>query len=292
MNKKEQTIGKCKLCKQTLELRDSHIVSKMFYDLIKNNSVTARMRESNNPNIPLQDGFKIPFLCTKCEGKFGEYERKFSNIYRKYTSSFGKTAFDSDSDMYRYFVLSIGWRVLQYLNDEGIGEITTNEQQAIDSKLEEWRSALWNENHKIIRQQKQYIIPTTYLSYFSKIPTHRISNVGFDFRVFGGEDSFDSAFTTSQVPYLLFISMVWGEEEMLADYEVGKKIVPADIQLPKTLTEQLDKFHENMFGNANKILSDVQREKIESRVSSKTRGTVSIESLSKAYQHSLMDGMN
>ena len=91
---------------------------------------------------------------------------------------------------------------------------------------------------------------------------------------------------------MLFISMVWGEEEMLADYEVGKKIVPADIQLPKTLTEQLDKFHENMFGNANKILSDVQREKIESRVSSKTKGTVSIESLSKAYQHSLMDGMN
>ena len=44
-----------------------------------------------------------------------------------------------------------------------------------------------------------------------------------------------SAFSTTQIPYLLFLSMVWGEEKLLADYEIGKKIVPADFQLPETL---------------------------------------------------------
>lgn len=287
MSKTGKTIGMCRLCRQTIELQGSHIVSKMFYELIKKNSPTARLRASDNPNIPLQDGLKTPFLCDECEKKFGEYERKFSKIYRNYTGSFGVAEFDSDSDMFRYFVLSIGWRVLQYLNEQGIGDLTNEEHQAIDSKLEEWRLALWNEDHKFIGRQKQYVIPTTQLSYFDKIPTRKISNVCSDFQVFGPENCFSSAFSTTQVPYLIFVSMVWGEEEMLADYEVGRKIVPADIEIPETLTEQLDKFHVHMFEDANKALSDSQKEKIERLVSKKTKGNAPIESLSEAYQHIL-----
>ena len=50
--------------------------------------------------------------------------------------------------------------------------------------------------------------------------------------------------------------MVWGEEKLLADYEIGKKIVPADFQLPETLNWQLDEFHINKFGDADQALSD------------------------------------
>ena len=247
MSENEKTIGMCRLCKQTIELQGSHIVPKMFYELIKKNSVTARLRASDNPNVPLQDGLKTPFLCDTCEKKFGEYERKFSKIYRNFAGSFGVAEFDSNSDMFRYFVLSIGWRVLQYLNEKGIGELTNEEHQAIDSKLEQWRLALRDEDHRFIKQQKQYVIPTTRWSYFAKIPTHKISNVGADFQVFGPENRSFSAFSTTQVPYLLFLSMAWGEEKMLADYEVGRKIIPADTELPETLKEQLGKFHNHMF---------------------------------------------
>ena len=208
LSKKEKVIGICRLCKQTNELQDSHIIPKMFFERIKRNSPTGRMRGSDNPNIPLQDGLKIPFLCHECEEKFSGYETQFSRIYGKYVNSSGTTEFDSDSDMFRYFVLSIGWRVLQYLNEKEIGDLTNEEHQAIDSKLEQWRLALWNEDHEFIRQQKQYVIPTTRLSYFAEIPTRKISNVGFDFQVFGSENCSFYAFTTTQVPYLLFLSMV------------------------------------------------------------------------------------
>lgn len=83
--------------------------------------------------------------------------------------------------------------------------------------------------------------------------------------------------------------MVWGEEKLLADYEIGKKIVPADFQLPETLNWQLDEFHINKFGDADQALSDSQREKIEDLVSAKTKGVVSVESLSEAYQRILKD---
>lgn len=292
MSKKEKTIGICRLCKQKMELQGSHIIPKMFYDFIKKNSLTARIRKVDNPNIPLQDGEKIPFLCHECEEKFSNYETGFSRIYRNYTDSFGVTEFDSDSDTFRYFVLSIGWRVLQCLKEKNIEGLTAEEYRVIDSKLEEWRQALWEENHETIRQQKQYIIPTTKMSYFDKFPTRKISNVGFDFHTFDLENSFCSAFSTTQVPYLLFMSMVWGEEKLLADYEVGKIIVPTDIQLPKSLNWQLDEFHINKFGDADKALSDSQRKKIENRLSAKTKGVVSSELLSEAYQHILKDNEN
>ena len=289
MSKKEKIVGTCRLCKQKMELQGSHIIPKMFYDLIKRNSLTARIRGTDNPNIPIQDGVKIPFLCHECEEKFSNYETGFSRIYRNYAGSFGTAEFDSDSDILRYFLLSIGWRVLQYLREKDIKDLTVEEYEAIDSKLEEWRLALWNEDHESIRKQKQYIIPTTRLSYFNKFPTRRISNIGFDFHPFGPENSFRSAFSTTQIPYLLFLSMVWGEEKLLADYEIGKKIVPADFQLPETLNWQLDEFHINKFGDADQALSDSQREKIEDLVSAKTKGVVSVESLSEAYQRILKD---
>lgn len=71
-------IGICRLCKQECELKDSHIVPKFFYNLIKKNSPTGRFRTTDNPNIPYQYGKKLPFLCGDCEEKFSKYETYFS----------------------------------------------------------------------------------------------------------------------------------------------------------------------------------------------------------------------
>ena len=94
------------------------------------------------------------------------------------------------------------------------------------------------------------------------MPTRIISNVCGDFKVYGKEDEFCAAYTTIQVPYLIFVSMAWGEEVLLHNYEVGKKIIPNDIELPETLVWQLNLLHKQRFEEANQAMSDEQRAKI------------------------------
>ena len=46
----------CRLCKhEYVSLRESHIISKMFYNVIKKNSLTGFMRQTDNPNQSIQD---------------------------------------------------------------------------------------------------------------------------------------------------------------------------------------------------------------------------------------------
>lgn len=256
-------IGICRLCKQECELKDSHIVPKFFYNLIKKNSPTGRFRTTDNPNIPYQDGKKLPFLCGDCEEKFSKYETYFSqNIYQKFSDSYGIKEFESKGNEISYFALSIAWRTLKHLMEKGIKNLSKEEYKQIDIVLEKWRNVLYNDNFKSISSIKQYIIPTAYLNYFSYMPTRTISNVCGDFKVYGKENEFRAAYTTVQVPYLIFVSMAWGEESLLHNYEIGKKIIPNDIELPETLVWQLDFLHKQKFEEANQAMSDEQREKI------------------------------
>ncbi len=119
---------KCRLCGQEKELRGSHIVPKFFFNLIKKNSPTGRMRNGDNPNIPRQDGEKAPFLCADCEEKFSKYETWFSrHVYQSFSGSYGVDSFDSNSDETHYFALSISWRVVKYIRERKLDGLTTEE---------------------------------------------------------------------------------------------------------------------------------------------------------------------
>ena len=80
----------CRLCRsENVPLKESHIVSKMFYNVIKKKSPTGIMRQVTDPNKGIQDGIKLPFLCDECEELFSKYETYFSNnIYTKTICSF------------------------------------------------------------------------------------------------------------------------------------------------------------------------------------------------------------
>ncbi|SDB97195.1 hypothetical protein SAMN04487864_101217 [Succiniclasticum ruminis] len=135
-------------------LQHSHIVPKMFYNAIKKNSPTGIMRQSSNPNIALQDGLKLPFLCDKCEELFSKYESCFSKvIYTQTIVNDGEITFDSKNckDL-SYFLLSIAWRALQYdiENDEmTLTEIEKNELMKI---VEQWRLYLYNEDKRSMKK--------------------------------------------------------------------------------------------------------------------------------------------
>lgn len=269
MNKK-MTKGICRLCLKEKELRISHIIPKLFYNQIKKNSITGILRSGSNPNVPTQDGEKTHFLCEDCEEKFSKYETWFSNnIYEKISSNKGEYTFCSDYDEFRYFSLSIGWRVLQYIKENKIEGLASEEYLRIDQKLEEWRKALNEQNMNIIREQCQYVIPICKLGYFRYDQTRIFNNVLSGFHAYGSENSFTSAFPLIQVPYLIFISMVWGKEDEICEYELGKKIETKDSTLSKNIINQLNELHISRFAEIDSMLSNEQRKKTEYRVKKK-----------------------
>ncbi len=259
----------CRLCCNKYDtLKESHIVSKMFYNAIKKKSITGIMRQASEPNVGVQDGLKVPLLCGNCEELFSKYETRFSNeIYTQTIKANGEIQFDSRQDYISYFLLSIAWRVIVYTmeNDEGL-TFTDEEKKKINEIIEEWRAILLAENMNEIRKVEQFIIPTKQLKFFQNINFRVHDNVMIDFKTFDKENAFNFAFTIVQVPYFIFITTVWGKSDSMKQYKVGKRIKVYASQLPKNIEKTLYQSHYSQFFEADKKLSDKQRELIEKRV--------------------------
>ncbi len=103
--------GVCRLCSQTRDLRDSHIIPKFVFDWMKETG-SKYLRVSGAPNRRMQDGRKYPLLCEECEQRFSARERWFSeNVFGPYING-GKRSFRYDGSLH-YFLVSVLWRVLQ-----------------------------------------------------------------------------------------------------------------------------------------------------------------------------------
>lgn len=258
----------CILCRcKNVNLKKSHIVSKMFYNVIKKKSITGTMRMADNPNKGVQDGLKKFLLCERCEELFSKYETYFSNcVYTKTIENEGEISFCSKDDSISYFLLSIAWRVIIYTMKYGKTSFSSDEIKEINKVIENWRTLLASENMKEIYNIQQFIIPTKRLKFFQGKESRIWNNVGFDFKTFDKENSFEFAFTFVQVPYFIFVTTVWGKTDTMKQYKVGKKIKSCQSELPKYITSILRNNHYNEFLKAEKKLSDSQRTKIEERV--------------------------
>jgi hypothetical protein len=103
----------CALCNSSDELELSHIVPKMVVRTLKKTSV-GNIRNTNNPNMTVQDSEKRYMLCGCCEDLFSDKETYFSNtIFYPYLTE-RKTKFDYNEKLF-YFLTSVSWRSL-YLN--------------------------------------------------------------------------------------------------------------------------------------------------------------------------------
>ena len=262
----------CRLCGcKNMPLKQSHIVSKMFYNALKKKSPTGIMREFNNPNKSIQDGLKIPFLCASCEELFSKYETYFSNkVYMETVENDGIIKFDSNDDSISYFLLSISWRILKYSREEMKLKAmnlkcTDLEVQKIDEVIEVWRKILVTENMEEVKKYQQFIIPTKKLEFFENMPERVHECVFIDFKAFGDKDTFKFAFTIVQVPYFIFVTTVWGQTKKMSEYLLGKVIQPYRNNLADEVIKILEDKHYNKFYNAYKNLSQKQMQVIANR---------------------------
>lgn len=106
----EEYIGKCALCGKTTTLEMSHIIPKLAIRRLKRTSIGA-IRNTANPNVPIQDGEKQYLLCGECEDLFSKYETYFANtVFNPYLDRV-KTEFNYDKRLF-YFLTSVSWRCL------------------------------------------------------------------------------------------------------------------------------------------------------------------------------------
>ncbi|MGA2070942.1 MAG: hypothetical protein ABSG97_06295 [Sedimentisphaerales bacterium] len=68
----------CRLCHTSSLLKESHIVTKSIFNLLRDKTINNRFYEigGGTENI-VQDGPKEYLLCDKCEQKIGRYEKYF-----------------------------------------------------------------------------------------------------------------------------------------------------------------------------------------------------------------------
>ena len=111
-------LGVCKLCKESHELKNSHIIPSSIIKLIRDKSLDNRFYELFGGRSEIkQDGPKEYLLCHKCEQRFSDYEKYFkeaihSNRHRTKKAHDGKRLIIENLDYKRMklFFLSLLWR--------------------------------------------------------------------------------------------------------------------------------------------------------------------------------------
>ena len=100
--------GKCFLCSEEKELRNSHIIPKFMTKQIREHP--SRVYIIDNGLEIKQDTIKYYMLCDECEGKFNKLETYFSkDIVKNYKNKSIKY-----SDKLYIFILSVIWRIMEF----------------------------------------------------------------------------------------------------------------------------------------------------------------------------------
>ena len=116
-----------------------------MYTHLKDTSPTSKLRESSNVNKRTQDGIKLYWLCKTCETRFSNWEKYFSEtIYHPLQKNELPIHYN---EQFLKFCVSITWRVLKYIMEEGMtsnfsAEITTK----LNNALEAWKKFLFDQD--------------------------------------------------------------------------------------------------------------------------------------------------
>jgi hypothetical protein len=135
-------ISSCRLCGETKELRESHILPGFVYRWMKETSATGYLRFGQQPNLRVQDGLKLHLLCADCEQRFNQWETQFANqIFHPMTQGKTQRAFYGPSLL--LFCASVSWRVLVYFMDgKHLGQVPAALLPSIERAELTWREFL------------------------------------------------------------------------------------------------------------------------------------------------------
>lgn len=138
----EFEVDSCVLCGSSDPLQNSHVLPAFVFRWLRKTSGTGHFRNTNNPNVRVQDGIKLPLLCAGCEAAFSSYEAPFaSDVFHRFQ--------DDSAARMRYgpwllrFCTSVSWRVLVYAKlSKHLNQLNQEQIQSADFALQRWKSFL------------------------------------------------------------------------------------------------------------------------------------------------------
>ena len=161
-------IGICRLWRSESELQVSHIVPKFVFSWQKETAASP-IRHSKQPNVRIQDGEKLYFLCANCENLFSRWENLFSqNIFRPLQEEHLEKRHFQYGEWCLKFAVSVSWRALAYAQEKGIDQISTEQSQNVDEALKTWREYLLSER-KSPAPFHQHLLPLSIIENKSNI---------------------------------------------------------------------------------------------------------------------------
>ncbi len=157
----------CRLCERRRTLCGSHIVPKFAIKWLKKVSRTP-LRGAANPNIRIQDAFKVPFLCRDCEDRLEEWETPFAaNLFHPLQEQQPDTKALLPYDTWALkFAVSASWRVLKFHSEETrFAELPRSVVSAASNALDTWRRFMLGMCAEIaeFEQHMLYMSPVTEL---------------------------------------------------------------------------------------------------------------------------------
>lgn len=102
------------------------------------------MRQTDKPNVRVQDGIKKPWLCETCEGHFSQYETAFATkVFHPWHAGCYRIPY---REWMLKFAVSVSWRVLKYARGRNPNTTYTEEQNGLMDEAEaRWRAFLRGE---------------------------------------------------------------------------------------------------------------------------------------------------
>jgi hypothetical protein len=150
--------GKCYFCEKDAQLQLSHIIPKFVYIWAKDSS-PSYLRNSNNPNIRIQDGEKQYYFCSDCEQLFGTWEQAFSEtIFVPLHNSGSKPVSFKYQDWCLKFAASVSWRVLLFHKLRGLTHLSSEQIELANRAFDIWRDFLRG-NRPHPDKFEQHILP-------------------------------------------------------------------------------------------------------------------------------------
>jgi hypothetical protein len=149
----------CRLCGETKELRESHILPGFVFRWQKETSATGYLRSLQQPNRRVQHGPKLPLLCGHCEQRFNQWETEFAKrIFHPMTQ--GDAARASYGPWLLLFCASVSWRVLVFFKEiiNDFDHIPTALLPTVERAEIAWREFLLSSRPRP-QPHEQHILP-------------------------------------------------------------------------------------------------------------------------------------
>jgi hypothetical protein len=264
------SISTCALCRQSADLRQSHIVPRFVWDWLKRSSGTGSFRIGLAPNRREQDGFKERLLCGDCERLFSGWETQVAE-------SIFIPIHENGASVIQYgpwlgkFCASISWRTLFLFRQLGLSHLSSDMLSAADSALDAWRSFLLDQNddpgpfeHHLLPLES--IQDSTVPETPPNMNRYFLRTVDLDVAC-----NVNSAFVYAKLCRLMLVGFIQMPKETTwegtkVDYESGA-IRPRSYKLP-------GEFGQFLIGRANRMavlqsgISDRQKGKLDQAISS------------------------